>query len=131
MREILFRGYSREDEKWYYGFVHNSVGCLNGKQSEHYFIRPIEKIDNILEDTISYEIDKDSIGQYTGFKDKKGVEIYEGDIMSNQTTYYIIKFDKGCWVAEDRNSLEELLLFAMCNVKVIGNIYEEKLKEDK
>lgn len=65
MREIKFRGFSVDVDKWVFGDL------------LQYRIFPIIFDDNFEQ----HECYASSLGQYTGLKDKDDIEIYEGDIL--------------------------------------------------
>ena len=75
MREIKFRGYNRKREMWLYGSYILNRG--------HHFIAPDEFAEGkTWED---YEVEEDSIGQFTGVCDCDLEPIYEGDLLISLT----------------------------------------------
>ena len=67
MREILFRGKRPNNGEWAHGFFVKMFGT--------YHI--IDKDD----ENTAYEVIPETVGQYTGLKDKNGKRIFDGDIV--------------------------------------------------
>lgn len=128
MREILFRGKRLDNGEWVYGFIVKMFGT--------YHI--IDKDD----ENTAYEVIPETIGQYTGLKDKNGKRIFEGDILSipfeeDRSPYEenSIYYEKGevyfdteryGWYVRFREYNEEISLWEYDNtdIEVISNIYD-------
>lgn len=119
-REIKFRGKRVDRNEWVYGYLLKADYGL--------------AICEDLSKTSLLYIDGETIGQYTGLKNKNGVEIYEGDII-NDVDYGIMicKYINGSFVWQNiENELYIKLFNYIPNMEIIGNIYENKelLKEE-
>ena len=121
MREIKFRAWDTYKKIWTEYKIHEGIvffldkntGVWVGKYDEGY-----------------KEFD---LMQYTGLKDMKGKEIYEGDILFEtfREEYFKVVFENGSFRAEvDEYSLDLEDYANIC--EVVGNIYENaELMEDE
>lgn len=115
MREIKFRG--KNEDGWYYGLLTYMFSSY--------------AISHVEDENIVDLIDQETVGQYTGLKDKKGVEIYEGDIFRGKSGFMIVKFENGAFVTEYKFNIrgyEEVNIMPLSvtsrGAKVIGNIHD-------
>lgn len=70
------------------------------------------------------KVDKGTIGQFTGLLDKNGYEIYEGDILRNESCKGIVVYKNGAFVLDLGKSCGCVYLFCLDSLLVIGNIYD-------
>lgn len=116
MREIKFRAWDKSNKEM------NNIESINFQERRVY------------KDIVSYRKFNDiELMEYTGLKDMKGKEIYEGDILfeSSSEEYFKVVFENGSFRAEaDGYSLDLEDYDDIC--EVVGNIYENpELMEDE
>lgn len=116
MREILFRGKQTDNGKWMYG----CLMCVNPAAIEEIIVAP------------------ETVGQYTGLKDKHGAEIFEGDIVElvhhlGKETGAIRWYEKECaFILFSYHGKDDVRPYPLAHVnefpecvEVMGNIHDD------
>ena len=133
-REIKFRGKRVDNDEWTYGYLVFSEDYMfdYSCRIDIPYIIPIDNFN--LKDYGEYRVDESTIGQYTGLKDKNGIEIYEGDIFhlgDPNITYTVVYFDTAFRGKQNGSSSYVGLEGWKDCIEVIGNIYESEVTNEE
>ena len=119
MREILFRGKRADNGQWVNGFYAHELqgGHFISADEGAWYDGPM----------LSYvEVIPETVGQYTGFDDKNGVKIFEGDTIHSGEVIGNVVYKDGAFMIRRTNGSGEykMIIARQAKFEIIGTIHD-------
>ena len=124
MRTIKFKGKSLEDGEWNYGDLSHVADQTLVKNNPCRDKRPV----------FTFAVAPDTVGQYTGFLDKDGKEVYEGDILRYNNSTFAVEWSENLGAftlrpIREKGKCDDIplgVILKYIRFIIIGNIHDKQ-----
>ena len=135
MREILFRGKRIDNGEW----IEGNFGKYALSSGENISCISIPKKESVA-GSLCYDVEPETVGQYTGLTDKNGKKVFEGDVLEvhDELPFFdgynseelqfngkvLFEENTGMYVCESDEQGNAFCNMDLSKCKVIGNIHD-------
>ena len=132
MRDILFKGKRKDNGEWICGYYVKSHYYEGG--TIHLIVDTGNEYDDYYGFGLQYEIDPDTLCQYTGLTDDNSQKIFEGDIVTSaefcpdNEGYGVIQWhdDEAMFVVDADTCYYNFDHIFGAELEVIGNVFDNR-----
>lgn len=129
-REIKFKAKRLDNQEWVCGYFY--------EENDNTYIIENRQKESKLNRNITYQVDPNTVCQFTGLKDKNGKEVWEHDILAYSSLKGEVVFSKSsfCFRREDNGfdytfSILRIIDDEICYCHIIGNKFDGKKNEEE
>lgn len=111
MREILFRGKRTDNDEWVKGFY----VCI---PDTHYIMTgKFDSLTNGIINSEAYEIDPNTVGQFTGLTDRNGVKIFKGGYRACESVFVLLYRLRNILARRGTLCLQDEIRYTLCDMR--------------